>query len=249
LRKVRLDEVLDIAQYERVREAERARLIELKRPRRIGLGENLTLLFENHDTVLFQVQEMMRAERIVLPERIQDEIDTYNALVPDPGQLSGTLFIEIEGISAMTTAEMRTAVNRFRGIQDGHVSLVVGDLVRPLRDGRDLRGEARGRALPALRRHRRRAGRARRPRAGAAARLHPSAPPGRDGPRARDARGAPRRSRLNRSLADGEQRVHFADEATDPSRNRRRPNHQKHRVLPVRRPVRGGDEWRRRRGS
>jgi hypothetical protein len=133
MRKVTLEDIRDIAQYERVREAERARLIALKRPRRIALGAHLTLLFENHATVLFQIQEMMRAERIVLPERIQDEIDTYNALVPDEGQLAATLFIEIADIATMTTGDMRTAVNRFRGIQDGHVSLIVGGRVLPAR--------------------------------------------------------------------------------------------------------------------
>jgi uncharacterized protein DUF3501 len=133
VRKVSIGDVRDIAQYELVREAERTRLIALKRPRRIALGEHLTLLFENHDTVLFQVQEMMRAERIVRPERIQDEIDTYNALLPDAGQLAATLFIEITGIATMTTGDMRAAVNRFRGIQDGHVALVAGGRVLPAR--------------------------------------------------------------------------------------------------------------------
>ncbi|MET0552152.1 MAG: DUF3501 family protein [Vicinamibacteria bacterium] len=133
MRKVTFDEIRDIAQYERVREDERSRLIGRKRPRRIALGDHLTLLFENHDTVLFQIQEMMRAERIVLPERIQDEIDTYNALVPDPGQLSATLFIELTDIARMATADVRTAVNRFRGIQDGHVSLIAGVRVLPAR--------------------------------------------------------------------------------------------------------------------
>lgn len=133
MRKVTPGDIRDIAQYERVREAERSRLIALKRPRRIALGAHLTLLFENHDTVLFQIQEMMRAERIVLPERIQDEIDTYNALIPDAGQLAATLFIEIADIATMSTGDMRTAVNRFRGIQDGHVSLIAGGRVLPAR--------------------------------------------------------------------------------------------------------------------
>jgi hypothetical protein len=133
MRKVTLADIRDIAQYERVREAERTRLIALKRPRRVSLGEHLTLLFENRETVLFQIQEMMRAERIVLPERIQDEIDTYNALVPDPGELSATLFVELTDIARMTTGELRTAVSRFRGIQDGHVSLIAGDRVLPAR--------------------------------------------------------------------------------------------------------------------
>lgn len=133
MEKVALSEIRDIAQYERVREAERAHIIERKRPRRVGLGENLTLLFENHDTVLFQVQEMMRTERIVDEAKIQDEIDTYNALIPGPGELSATLFIEIPGISRMTTDEMRAAVNRFRGIDEGRLRLEVGGHVLPAR--------------------------------------------------------------------------------------------------------------------
>lgn len=131
--KVALSELRDIAQYERVRESERARIIERKRPRRVGLGENLTLLFENHDTVLFQVQEMMRTERIVDEEKIQDELDTYNALIPGPGELSATLFIEIPGIARLPTGEMRAAVNRFRGIDEGHVTLQIGPHVVPAR--------------------------------------------------------------------------------------------------------------------
>jgi hypothetical protein len=125
--KVTLSEIRDIAQYERVREAERARIIERKRPRRVALGESLTLLFEDHDTVLFQVQEMVRAERIVEPAGIQDELDTYNALIPGPGELSATLFIEIPGIARMTTDEMREAVFRFHGLDEGHVRLEIGE--------------------------------------------------------------------------------------------------------------------------
>jgi len=133
MEKVALSEIRDIAQYERVREAERARIIEKKRPRRVGLGQNLTLLFENHETVLFQVQEMMRTERIVDESKIQDEIDTYNALIPGPGELSATLFIEIPGIARMSTEDMRAAVNRFQGIDEGHVRLEIGGHVLPAR--------------------------------------------------------------------------------------------------------------------
>lgn len=133
MEKVAFAEIRDIAQYERVREAERARIIALKRPRRVGLGENLTLLFENHDTVLFQVQEMMRTERIVEDARIQDELDTYNALIPGPGELSATLFIEIPGISRMTNEEMRAAVYRFQGLDEGHVRLEIGEHVATAR--------------------------------------------------------------------------------------------------------------------
>jgi hypothetical protein len=131
--KVTLSEILDIAQYERVREALRARIIERKRPRRVGLGDNLTLLFENHETVLFQVQEMMRTERIVEEAKIQEELDAYNALIPDEGELSATLFIEIPGISRMSNDQMRAAVNRFQGIDQGHVGLRIGSHRLPAR--------------------------------------------------------------------------------------------------------------------
>jgi Protein of unknown function (DUF3501) len=133
MEKVVLSEIRDIAQYERVREPERARIIERKRPRRVGLGENLTLLFENHETVLFQVQEMMRTERIADEAKIQDELDIYNALIPGPGELSATLFIEIPGISRMSTGQMRAAVNRFRGIDEGRLRLEIGGHVMPAR--------------------------------------------------------------------------------------------------------------------
>jgi hypothetical protein len=133
MEKVALSEIRDIAQYERVREAERARIIERKRHRRLGLGENLTVLFENRETVLFQVQEMMRTERIVDEAKIQDELDTYNALIPGPGELSATLFIEIPGISRMTTDQMRAAVSRFRGLDEGRVRLEIGPHALPAR--------------------------------------------------------------------------------------------------------------------
>lgn len=116
--KVRATEVLDLVAYEKVREALRARIIELKRRRRVCVGENLTLLFENRDTVLFQIQEMVRTERIVEPAAVQAEVDTYNALVPDPGELSATLFIEIPDIARMGQEELREAVNRFRGLEE-----------------------------------------------------------------------------------------------------------------------------------
>ena len=59
------------------------------------MGPLVTLLFENRDTMRFQIQEMARAEKILSDEAIQHEIDTYNALIPEPGQLSATLFLEL----------------------------------------------------------------------------------------------------------------------------------------------------------
>ena len=123
--KLRLSDVKDLVQYEKVREETRARVIELKKSRRVALGPNLTLLFENRETVLFQVQEMVRTERIVEEGKIQQELDAYNGLLPDPGELSATLFIEIPELVKMTHEEVRAAVNRFQGLDRGALWLVV----------------------------------------------------------------------------------------------------------------------------
>jgi hypothetical protein len=93
---VRRDEIVDWQTYEDTRDTTRTAVIELKRPRRIHLGEHLTFLFENHDTVRYQVQEMMRAERIVREASIREELDTYNGLLGGAGQLGCALLIEIE---------------------------------------------------------------------------------------------------------------------------------------------------------
>jgi len=90
-----ISDVMNIAEYEKVRPEFRSRIIELKKQRRISVGPKITFLFENRDTVLSQIQEMMRAERIVHEEKIQNEIDVYNQLLPDQNELSATMFIEI----------------------------------------------------------------------------------------------------------------------------------------------------------
>ena len=87
-------ELLDLGAYEQIREPFRARILALKRPRYVRLGPNMTALFQNHDTVLFQIQEMLRTERITAEKAILHEIETYNELVPSDRELSATLFIE-----------------------------------------------------------------------------------------------------------------------------------------------------------
>jgi hypothetical protein len=93
--KVKLDEVLGPERYERVRDEMRRRIIALKRNRRVAVGDRITLVFENHDTMLFQIQEMVRAEHIVDLDKIREEIEVYNELVPSGSELSATLLIEI----------------------------------------------------------------------------------------------------------------------------------------------------------
>jgi len=99
--KLTLDDIADLRAYERERDEFRARIIELKRTRRVSVGPVLTLVFENRDTIRFQIQEMARAERILTDAGIQAELDIYNALLPDRGQLSATLFIELTDDQSM----------------------------------------------------------------------------------------------------------------------------------------------------
>jgi hypothetical protein len=95
--KLTIDDIADLRAYEREREAFRDHVIALKRKRRIGVGPIVTFVFENRDTVRFQIQEMARAERMLTDEAIQTELDIYNPLIPEPGRLSATMFIELTG--------------------------------------------------------------------------------------------------------------------------------------------------------
>jgi hypothetical protein len=95
MRPVERNEILPIGEYETIRPRFRARVIEEKKLRRIKLNDFLSIVFENHDSALMQIQEMLRTERITSEPAIQHEIETYNDLVPGPGQLSATFFVEI----------------------------------------------------------------------------------------------------------------------------------------------------------
>jgi Protein of unknown function (DUF3501) len=91
---VKLDEILDIAAYERVRPDFRSRVLQHKEHRRVAVGPAFTFLFETHLTVLYQVQEMVRIERMVDERAIAHEVETYNELIPPRGGLGATLLIE-----------------------------------------------------------------------------------------------------------------------------------------------------------
>jgi uncharacterized protein DUF3501 len=96
MRPVERDEIVDHVTYEDEREAFRARVMDAKRVRRVHVGDSLTLLFENRLTVRYQIQEMMRAERIVREADIRHEIETYNEMLGGEGELGATLLIEID---------------------------------------------------------------------------------------------------------------------------------------------------------
>jgi hypothetical protein len=90
------EEILDYVTYNEKRDEIRIESMKHKNTRRVHLGEHLTFLFENRETVRYQIQEMMRVEQIVKESDIQHEIDTYNELVGGPGELGCSLLIEID---------------------------------------------------------------------------------------------------------------------------------------------------------
>lgn len=96
MKKVARSELLDWVTYSERRDAISAAAQHAKALRRIHVGEYLTFLFENAETMRYQVQEMMRVERMVKEEDIRHELDTYNELLGDAGQLGCTLLVEIE---------------------------------------------------------------------------------------------------------------------------------------------------------
>jgi transcriptional antiterminator Rof (Rho-off) len=99
--KLTLDDISDLRAYERERDEFRRDVIQLKKQRRVQVGEILTLLFENSRTIRFQIQEMARIEKIISDEGIEAELRVYNPLIPEPGQLCATLFIELTSDEAL----------------------------------------------------------------------------------------------------------------------------------------------------
>ena len=90
------DSLLSLEAYAKARGEFRARVLEHKKPRTVHLGDHVTLIFEDELTMRYQVQEMLRVERIFEEEGIQDELDAYNPLVPDGTNFKATMLIEYE---------------------------------------------------------------------------------------------------------------------------------------------------------
>jgi hypothetical protein len=112
------------AEYEQNRPAIQQHIIALKKRRRITVGALVTLVFENRETLLFQIQEMIRTERIFNPEKIQEECDVYNALLPGEAELSATLFIEITD-----SDRIQALLDSFKNIdRSDTVALRVGEI-------------------------------------------------------------------------------------------------------------------------
>jgi hypothetical protein len=142
MKKIERAEILDLAAYEGVRVRFQQRIIGIKKLRRVSVGDHMTFVFENRDTVMWQIQEMLRVERISSEASIQREIDTYNDLIPDHGCFSATLMIEYDD-----QEERARMLERFSTLPD-HVFLAVGDR-RVRATFKPLPGEEEGR-LPAV---------------------------------------------------------------------------------------------------
>jgi hypothetical protein len=96
MKKVDRSEILSNAEYERKRDEMRSEILHVKRDRRIHLGQNLTLLFENHATVHYHIQEALRIEKQVDETMIQRELQHFNELIGRKGELGCSLLVEID---------------------------------------------------------------------------------------------------------------------------------------------------------
>jgi Protein of unknown function (DUF3501) len=125
-RKLALHDILDLRAYERERAEFRTHIIELKAKRRVQIGDIVTMLFENRDTIRFQIQEMARVEKLLRDEQIEGELTTYNPLIPEPGELRVTMFIEL-----VNENELRHWLPLLVGIEQ-HIWIELADGTRVL---------------------------------------------------------------------------------------------------------------------
>ncbi|MGA1676290.1 MAG: DUF3501 family protein, partial [Pseudomonadales bacterium] len=100
MKKLTRSDLSGLEQYAGERAALRAAVIEHKRPRRVALSPNATLYFEDALTIRYQIQEMLRAEKIFEPEEIQSELDAYNPLIPDGTNWKATFMFEYADVEA-----------------------------------------------------------------------------------------------------------------------------------------------------
>lgn len=128
MEKLSHESLFSLEQYARQRKDFRARVIEHKKNRQLPLGPHATLYFEDALTMQYQVQEMLRLERMFEPELIQEELDVYNPLIPDGSNWKATFMVEYPDEN-----ERRAALVRLIGIEKA-VWLQVGDLdkIRPV---------------------------------------------------------------------------------------------------------------------
>ena len=111
--KLSRDSLMTLEAYAKARKDFRARVIAHKKARTVHLGEHVTLIFEDQLTIQYQVQEMLRVEKIFEEAGIQDELDAYNPLIPDGRNFKATMMIEYEDAN-----ERKGALARLKGVED-----------------------------------------------------------------------------------------------------------------------------------
>jgi hypothetical protein len=121
MKKLTCDDLLSLEAYARERPAFRARVLEHKRLRNVAVGPNITLMFEDRLTIQYQIQEMLRVERVFEAAGIQDELDAYNPLIPDGSNLKATMLIEFPDVD-----ERVRKLQQLHGIEH-RIALRVGD--------------------------------------------------------------------------------------------------------------------------
>ena len=136
MKPISFDEILAGADYERVRDLIRPLIIQEKNRRRLAVGSHITLLFENRRTAWYQVEEMVRTEKLTAPEAIQHEIDTYNELVPQGGELVATMLIEYAEVR-----ERDAALRRLVGLEKRMCLVVDGKRLAVKFDDRQMSQE------------------------------------------------------------------------------------------------------------
>jgi hypothetical protein len=132
MRPIGLDDIIGRERYGEARETIRRRVIAHKRPRRVAVGDRLSLIFEDRATVWYQTQEMLWVERVTDLDAIREELAVYNQLLPGEGDLAATLLIELR-----EQERMREEFRRLVGL-DRHLALLVGERRVPavFEDGR-----------------------------------------------------------------------------------------------------------------
>ncbi len=126
MKPIEFNELKNILDYEKVRNDFRRRIIEMKNLRRLKIGDLVTLTFENRYTVTFQIEEMMRVERIVDDEKIKAEVETYNELIPGEHELSATLFVEVD-----EQDKIKPVLDSLVGMNKDSVYMKLGDRLIP----------------------------------------------------------------------------------------------------------------------
>lgn len=111
--KLTRDKLMTLEAYAKARNTIRADVMAHKKNRNLALGEHVTLIFEDEQTIRYQVQEMLRAEKVFEEAGIQDEIDAYNPLIPDGNNWKATMMIEYEDVE-----ERRRMLTQLLGIED-----------------------------------------------------------------------------------------------------------------------------------